>query len=66
MTKNATRSVALLVFLCAGAASLLLRGSDHLADGVASIVLVVLMISAIASYFVIGHLHKGTETTNSD
>lgn len=66
MTKTIARSIATIVIFCAGVVTILLQQRNYLPDTFASIILAVLIVAAVTSYFVIGRASKDNETTQTD
>lgn len=64
MTKSIARTIGSIAFFSAGLAIIFLERGAHLSDTFANTVLAVLMIAAIASYYVIGHVYKERETAD--
>lgn len=66
MRVNVARSVASVIFLATGVTTLMLRKNGYFPEGFADIVLVVLMVGAVASYYVLGYRYKTPKATNND
>lgn len=66
MTVNIARSVATVIFLATGVTTLMLQKNGYFPGGFADIVLVVLMVGAVVSYYVLGHRYKTPKATNRD
>lgn len=65
MTKNGTKTAGAIIFLVLGTLTLLFKANEYLTDTAASIILAILMIASVSSYFVVERAYKSKGAYNA-
>lgn len=66
MTKSQTKTVTMILFVCAGVATIVLDKNGYISSDASSLILFILIILSNASYYVVDHFYKTSEAQQDE